>query len=509
MSEREFPVVTVSGGQIRGYTDGNGVMTFKGIPFAASTAGENRFCDPKPAEPWNGIRDCTAFGPIVMQDEARPFMCWTAEYVDGGLNYENGRMSEDSLNLNIWTKGREGDRLPVIVYIHGGANTSGSGQNEVYTGEKIALKNVVFVTINYRVGLFGFLVYKDADGNEISGNFALKDQIAALTWIRGNIARFGGDPDNVTISGQSAGSENVQKLMLSPKAAGLFRRAVAMSANGYDGFGPMGVHDRAAAMADARKAFGAFTVAQLRAMDSLEADALRKTYNPNSHITDGEYLLSSQKEAYRSGRFNHVDFMTGCVTGDTGLFGQFIVRPEGMEKWTEDTYRQEAGKKLGTLAEDFFAAYPPEDDMDAYARRVDVDNANAQYAYAIAKKASKDGEGRNYQWYFSKIVPDADPAAQAMWGAFHTGDVGYWFNYFSPTSARPWTETDYALGELMSSYLVNFAATGDPNAEGLPRWDQSPRDGGIGYMHLDSESVFETADPQKAAFWKKYYDSVD
>lgn len=509
MSGSDHPTVSVIGGKIRGYTDENGVMIFKGIPFAASTAGSNRFRDPQPVTPWAGVKDCTAFGPIVMQDEARPFMCWTAEYVDGGLNYENGRMSEDSLNLNIWTTGQEGDKMPVVVYIHGGANLTGSGQNEVYTGEKIAQKKVVFVTINYRVGLYGFLAYKDETGEEIPGNFALKDQIAALAWIRDNISRFGGDPDNVTISGQSAGSENVQKLMISPKAEGLFRRAVAMSANGYDGFGPMGVHDKAAAMDNATKALGSYTAAQLRAMDTLEVDALRKVYNPNSHIIDGEYLLSTQKEAYKSGAFNHVDLMTGCVTGDTGLFGKFLALPDGAEKWTEDAYRLAAVNKAGKLADAFLRVYSPEDDMEALTRRVDVDNANAQYAYAVAKKASTDDTGRNYQWYFSKIVPNADPDMQAAWGAFHTGDVGYWFNYFSPTSARPWTETDYALGELMSSYLVNFASSGDPNGNGLPRWECAPADGGIGFMHLDGKSSFEEMEPDKAAFWKAYYDSVD
>ena len=131
-------IVSVTGGRIRGIADDYGVRWYLGVPYAADTSGQNRFREPQPVEPWEGVRDCTKFGPIVMQNEARPFLCWTAEYVDGGLNYENGRMSEDSLNLNIWTRATPGDKRPVIVYIHGGANTSGSGQNEVYSGEKLA-----------------------------------------------------------------------------------------------------------------------------------------------------------------------------------------------------------------------------------------------------------------------------------------------------------------------------------------------------------------------------------
>lgn len=497
------PVANVTGGTIRGYVDDNGVKTFKGIPYAATTEGENRFRDPQPVEAWEGEKDCTQFGPIVMQNEAAPFMCWSAEYVDGGLNYENGRMSEDSLNLNVWTTAEKGDNQPVIVYIHGGGNSSGSGQNEVYTGEKIAQKGVVYVTINYRVGLFGWLCYEDETGEEITGNFGIKDQVAALEWVKNNIAEFGGDPANVTIAGQSAGSQNVQKLIICPKAAGLFQRAVAMSANAYEGFGPMGSDTVEDAKAAAKEALGQYTVADLRAMSTLEADALRAVYNPTNHVIDNEYITSSTKDAYASGSFNKVDFMTGCVTGDTALFGSFLSLPEGEEAWTAELYETAAKEAVGDLADELMAAYPAEGDLNALMAQMSVDNANAQYSYMLAKKAANDSHS-NYQWYFTRSVPDADPEVEAMWGAFHTGDVGYWLNYFSDTSKRPWKDVDYELGELMSNYLVNFAKNGDPNGSSLPEWKKA--DGSISWMHLGEESAFETISEERAAFWQAYYE---
>ncbi len=496
------PVVEVTG-TIRGYVDDNGVRTYKGIPYAATTEGENRFKDPQPVEPREGELDCTEYGPIVMQNEAEPFMCWSAEYVDGGMTYENGKMSEDSLNLNVWTQGKKGDDLPVIVYIHGGANTSGSGENEVYTGEKIAQKGVVYVTFNYRVGLFGFLSYVDETGEEITGNFAIKDQIAALQWVQDNIEQFGGDPGNVTIAGQSAGSQDVQKLMISPKAEGLFCRAVAMSANGYEGFGPMGSISKEDAQAEAKQFLGDYTVEQLRSMSTQEVDKLREIYNPSTHIIDGEYLTGTQKDAYASGEFNHVDFMTGCVTGDTVLFGGFINLPEGEEKWAKELYKAVVEEELGDKADEFLKLYPADENVTETVAQIAIDNANVQCAYAIAQKDANDSENKSYQWYFSRSVPDKDPETEKMWGSFHTGDVGYWLNYFSTTSERPWTDADYKLGDLMSDYLINFAKTGDPNGEGLPEWKAA--DESISYMHLDEDSEFEELDEKKTEFWLDYY----
>lgn len=195
--------------------------------------------------------------------------------------------------------------------------------------------------------------------------------------------------------------------------------------------------------------------------------------------------------------------MTGCVTGDTVLFGGFINLPEGEEKWAKELYKAVVEEELGDKADEFLKLYPADENVTETVAQIAIDNANAQYAYAIAQKDANDSENKSYQWYFSRSVPDKDPETEKMWGAFHTGDVGYWLNYFSTTSERPWTDADYELGDLMSDYLVNFAKTGDPNGKGLPEWKAA--DGSISYMHLDEDSEFEELDEKKTEFWLDYY----
>ena len=287
----------VTGGVVRGSVDDAGVMSFKGVPYAASTYGENRWRAPQPVQKWSGIKDATQYGPITVQNPlpaGASFGPWTPEYLDTGMNLDNGLMSEDSLRLNVWTTQRPNAGKPVVVYIHGGANNSGSGGNEVYTGEEIAQKGVVYVTINYRVGIFGFLAYKDSNGKEVTGNFAYMDMIAALRWVRDNIRAFGGDPANVTVAGQSAGSQDIQTLIASPAAAGLFERAVTMSFNSID----QPVATLAQAQADAATAFGEYTLDQLRAMTSQQVQALTAVYNPSAGVIDGKIITKSLTDAY-------------------------------------------------------------------------------------------------------------------------------------------------------------------------------------------------------------------
>lgn len=426
------PEVAVTGGMVKGYLDKNGVATYKGIPYAAPTSGENRWKDPQPVEAWEGVKACTEFGDITLQPTPVPFMWWTDEYIDVGMSVENGKISEDSLNLNVWTQGAKGDKLPVIVYIHGGANTSGSGCNEIYTGENIAQKGVVYVSINYRVGPFGFLACKDETG-ESTGNFALKDQIAALNWIQENIAIFGGDPSNVTIVGQSAGSSNVQMLIASPAAKGLFGKAVAMSFNNYDPKASYTtLEDAQKEAAEKLKELG-HTMAELRDMSTDEVYKLLDSLPNSGYVLDSKYVTQTLAEAYQNGSYNHVDLLCGGVTGDTMLF-----------------------------------------DGDASSMM------EGYYTAAVAKNAS-DPEHKTYVYYFSHPVPDQN---SELASAFHTGDVSYWLNYYSSTSNRPWTDVDYALGEAMSNYLVNFATTGDPNGEGLPVWTDTDSAGEFTYMEF-------------------------
>lgn len=507
------PEVAVTGGKIRGAVDENGIKYFKGIPYAASTEGENRFREPQPVEPWEGVKDCLKYGQIAMQNEASTYggqAPWTDEYLDLGKTYESGDMSEDCLNLNVWTGASEGEKLPVIVYIHGGGNNSGSGACEVYTGEDIAQKGVVFVTLNYRVGMFGFLAYKDSTGEEVTGNFGIMDQIAALKWVQENIEKFGGDPDNVTIAGQSAGSGNCQTLLASPAASGLFNRAVCMSANSYKG-GPSTLEQ---AQSKAAEMLGDYTLEDLRAMSSTQVQELTATYNPSSTCIDGKIVTQSLAEAFASGKYNTGDMLWGCVTEDRGLFSALRLPDDDGNPFTAVTtvtpenYKIAVKETFGKSGEDCLNLYPADDtaeDVMDIANEVNFDSMISGYYYAASEKNAGDNAHKTYIYNFSRVVPDTQERMDAN-GAFHTGDVGYWLNHFTTTYVRPWSDTDYELGNVMSDYLVNFAKTGDPNGMGsdqkqLPEWKDVASTENIAYLDLGDQIQWVEMDADKAEFW--------
>ena len=501
--EANGPVKKVTGGVVRGSVDDDGVQVFTGIPYAASTAGENRWRAPQPVAKWTGIKDTTAYGPITVQNPAPgPLGPWTPEYLDLGMTLGNGLMSEDSLSLNVWTTAKPNAGKPVIVYIHGGGNNSGSGGNEVYTGTEIAQKDVVYVSINYRVGIFGFLAYKDATGAEVTGNFAFMDQIAALQWVRDNIRAFGGDPENVTIAGQSAGSGDVQTLIASPAAAGLFEHAVAMSSNSIN----RSVSTLAQAQTRATTAFGQYTLAQLRAMTSAQVQALTASYNPTAPVIDGKIVTKSITDAYLSGTANPVDLMIGNVDGDGGILGPLRLPDDNNDPFDQISSVSPAVYAAAVTAQfgaEFLALYPVDPNATNVietARELNADGMVAGAARHADVRESNYSDENSYLYQFSHIVPDTAARMEA-YRAFHTGDVGYWMNYFSDTWHRPWTDVDYNLGDLMSSYLVDFATDG--TIEGWPAYDASKSV--VEYMHFDDVSAVDTIDAAKAAAWEGYW----
>jgi para-nitrobenzyl esterase len=284
------PVPTESG-MLKGApgTD-KSITVFKGVPFAAPPVGDKRWRAPEPPVKWEGVRAADAFGANCVQTITREKKPWTYEFM------AHGDVSEDCLFLNIWTAAaRAGEKRPVFVYLHGGANTEGSGSIDSYNGEGLARKGVLMITVNYRLGVFGFFTHpeltKESDGRG-AGNFALMDQMAALRWVKRNIAAFGGDPDRVTVAGQSAGASDIALLLRSPLAKGLFQRAI-MESGGAPGNG--GARPLAASEADGVKfaaAKGAATLAQLRALSSQEifAPVTGVRFGP---VTDG-YVVPSE-----------------------------------------------------------------------------------------------------------------------------------------------------------------------------------------------------------------------
>ena len=494
--------ISVDGGRITGSLSADkSVAIYKGIPFAAPPVGDLRWKAPQPVVAWDGVKKCTEFSSSAIQAKQGPFMFWSTEFIiDTTKGY-----SEDCLYLNVWTKKEsQVKNCPVIVYIHGGANTSGGASCDVYDGEAIAKKDVVYVSINYRVGIFGFLAHPALSGeasDKVSGNYAILDQIAALTWVKNNIAKFGGDPTNVTIAGQSAGSSNVHSLVSSPMAKGLFKNAVAMSFNTLTS-NPSTLKQKEE---EGAKLFEGKSLTQMRAMSADEVQAL-SGFTAATCI-DGKVITGSTLSTYENGTANQVNMITGMVDGDSLLFpvissgAGFFSSTKAISK---EKYVAVIKEKFGDLATECLAAYPAasEDALNVF-NQVNRDGSMALQYYLAKARALKSGK-KTYIYNFSHYMPG--PQAAEM-GAFHTADVPYWLNHFSVLRDDYWAKIDYKLGDQMSSYLVNFAKTGNPNGTGLTKWNAY--DGfSVAYLDLGDQISLKTLTDAQASFWKKYYGNL-
>lgn len=450
---QEAPVVKTMAGAISGIKKENGIQIFKGVPFAAPPVGELRWKAPQPVASWNDIKKCDVFSASAVQPKPEPFYLWSQEFIAPAEP-----LSEDCLYLNVWTNPTEGKK-PVIVWIHGGGFTGGSGSVPVYDGEAMAKKGVVFVTINYRLGIFGFLAHPELtkeSGYNASGNYALLDQIAALQWVKNNIAAFGGDPDRVTVAGQSAGAFSVCALMASPLAKGLFQRAIAESG------GMFNMDGRAQQLKTAEAAgvqFGsklnAASIADLRALPADQV--LSAGGNISSPVIDGYVLPTDIYTIFKEGKQNDVALLTGWNT-DEGFAPQVPMNA--------DRFKESIEKKYGALAADMLKAFPSNTDEEAAKSQKDMsrDQIFAWQNYIWAKMQSATGKQKAWLYMFSQ-----KPAGQPDNGAFHSSEIAYALHTLNLWN-RPWTATDRKVEELMSSYWANFAANGDPNAAGLPEW---------------------------------------
>jgi para-nitrobenzyl esterase len=489
--------VRTDSGLIEGTAGTDAAVTiFRGIPYAAPPIRDLRWRPPQPVVPWADVRKADSFGNNAMQPTPAPHDWWTEEFTPRA---ELG-VDEDCLTLNVWTDKTSTDgHRPVLVFIHGGGYRVGAGSCPVYDGEALAKKGVVVVTINYRLGIFGFLAHPALTAESpqhASGNYGLLDMIAALQWVKRNIAAFGGDPGNVTVQGQSAGSAAVHSLTMSPLAKGLIHRAITESFNLIT---PGDTPDLATEEARGLTAFSGKTLDEMRAMSA--ADVMAVSFSPR-RVIDGYALTSDLLTALKAGTQNDVPMISGMVDGDASFFGDgaMITTVAGYESWASATY--------GAQAAAFLAAYPAADDAVAAAqyRASGVDNQNA-LQFFLARARALHGQSRTYLYYFDHSMPPP-PDTPASTGSFHTADVAYAFSYFynpsDPQKLRPWTQTDHDLGDTMSSYWAAFAASGDPNAPGLPSWEAYVRE-----IHL--QELGDTVQPLaplptvQARFWKTYY----
>ena len=438
--------VATQSGHIRGVAADarGGVTVYRGIPYAAPPTGALRWREPQPPISWRGVRDASAPAPGCIQIVGPNRLPWTDEYL------HHGAVSEDCLYLNLWTPAHaSGERLPVLVFIHGGSFTEGSVSVPLYDGTALARRRLVVVTINYRLGALGFLAHPALAAespHQASGNYGLMDQVAALRWVQGNVAAFGGDPSRVTIAGQSAGAMSVDLLTVSPQAKGLFQRAIIQSGPGA--LAALGIVDGKAATtplqeaqqagANFARSLGATTAAELRALPAERllpppADGIPMRFGP---VVDGWFLPADANTVYAAARQNDVPLLIGMMADEASASPGY------------DAARAQATRGQGLRALDALLA--------ARART----STHAAYAY-----------------YFEHAVPWPQ---HPQFGAFHSGELPYVFDNLAGLD-RPWTAADRGLAMAASSYWAAFAASGRPAGDSLPKWP-AYRPGSLKFM---------------------------
>ncbi len=467
--------VKTTGGVLEGVTlDEGRQRVFKGVPYAAPPVGPLRWKAPQPLAAWTGVRKADAFGAQCHQPS-----------IFGDIVFDRPA-SEDCLYLNLWTPARDAEaKLPVMVWIHGGGYQAGASHEPRHDGTRLADKGVVLVTINYRLGVFGFFAHPALAGDDrrgSSGNYGLLDMIAALQWVRDNVAAFGGDPGNVTIFGESAGSFAVSTLMAAPQARGLFHRVIGESGAP---FGPsLSLATRQASEANGEKfaaSIAATTAEALRGKPAEDVLAAAAKWQPwFAPSIDGVVITEPVPATFAAGRQAKVPLLAGWNADESRA--QVVL---GKEPPTATSFREQTGKRFGAGADKLLAVYAAGSDAEAMesaaALASDLFIGYATWKWIEAHSAS--GESPVYRYLFSRKIPvrpglivNGRPATAEDIGARHAGEIEYVFGTLDSVKDVTWTEADRALSDAIGTYWTNFARTGDPNGSGVPAWPRFDRD---------------------------------
>jgi para-nitrobenzyl esterase len=466
------------------------VTVYRGIPFAAPPLGDLRWRAPQPPTAWEGIRKADKFSAACIQDPVRSLGPWTEEYM------HQGEYSEDCLYLNVWTATKDAvAKRPVLVWIYGGAFTGGSTAVALYDGEALARKGLVVVTLNYRVGVLGFLAHPELTREseaKASGNYGMLDQLAALRWVQKNIAAFGGDPARVTIAGQSAGAAAVHVLTASPLAKGLFHQAIAQSGSSVGNRFPTltAAEGEGAKFA---KAKGAPSIKDLRAMpvDRLTARIEAAPFR-SSPVMDGWLLPGQAAAIFAQGKQNDVATLTGW-TADEGSFN------ENYGKRTPEEFEHEIRLRMGSGAIEFTRLYPLSTEQQAReSQKASARDQNTISTFLWAAQRAKTAKTRVYTYYWNHAPPGPK---KAIYQAFHSSELSYVFNSLTLAN-RPWEAIDRSIAETTSSYWANFVSTGDPNGTGLPKWPAFDTNRPVTMELGDRFAPLPSIDPAKFAMFE-------
>ena len=477
--------VKTANGTLEGTVDkAAGVRSFKGVPFGAPPVGEFRWQPPQPVKKWEGIRKADKFGPRAMQRN-----------VFGDMNFRSNGTSEDCLYLNVWTPAKPGKNLPVLVYFYGGGFIAGDGSEPRYDGASMASKGIVTVTVNYRLGVFGFFAHPELtkeSPHHASGNYGLLDQSAALQWVQKNIAAFGGDPKRVTIAGESAGSISVSAQMASPLSKNLIAGAIGESGSIIGALSAVPLSEGEQAGVKFGKAIGVEGLAALRAMPADQL--LETTAKPGlprfSPTVDGWFSPKSPAEIFAAGEQAHVPLLAGSNIEESGA-GAVL----GREKATVENYRKALQRLYNDKGDDVFKFYPATNEAEVTdaARDLASDRFIAFSTWKWVELATKTGGKPTYYYRYDRARPAMRPEmgdAQAGLaggvvrgtgaapatprplprGAVHSAEIEYAMGNLDGNKVYAWTPEDFQVSKTMQEYFVNFIKTANPNGKGLPNW---------------------------------------
>ena len=479
-------------GTVQGvYNGDHTVEIFAGIPYAKPPVGDLRWKSPQDPDGWDGVMVCDTFAPMSMQQVSLPVVDSLKQiigYHDYKITLDDSYrppVSEDSLYLNIWKPAGEQTGLPVLVYIHGGSLQTGQPWYQDYSGEGFAKDGVIAVNMGYRLGVFGFLADEELMEEEgTTGNYGLLDQIKALEWVRDHIACFGGDPDNVTIIGESAGSVCVDALCVSPLAKGLFRRAILESSTVSSPKPPHSFRLLSAAYASAQTLKEKYGVSSIQELRTLDAEKIVGEMNTQHHVTvDGTVLPDLPYRLRQAGKVNEEALLHGFNLEESG---PFIILDHANLK----NYETKIRGYFKEYADEILALYPAASDAEADAYWAEIYGAVFfNYPHDCLNRLMKDQEPV-YEYRFSKH--------NGRLGCWHSGEMVYAFGVI-PEDSGLYDQADRELSRIMHAYWVNFARTGDPNGEGLPEFETATEE----LLNFDQE-VLRIENP-----YRKLYDILD
>ena len=498
--------VKTDGGIVEGANAASpGVRVFRGIPFAAPPIGELRWRAPQPVRPWKGVVKANEFGPRCMQAPVFSDMIFR--------DRADKAMSEDCLYLNVWTPAKSAqDRLAVMVWFYGGGFQAGSSSEPRYDGENFAKKGIIVVSVNYRLGVFGFFSHQEltkTSGVHASGDYGLMDQIAGLRWVERNIAAFGGDPEKVTIAGESAGSLSVSALMASPLARGLFRGAIGES-GAFFGRPPAGsamqtLGETEKTGAKFAESVDAKDLAALRARSA--EDLLTAAQKDRSFqfwpSVDGYVLPKDVATIFAEGKQSHVPLLAGWNAEEASWAVVYA-----KEKPTAETFPQQLRTQFDERAAEILKLYPASNDEQA--RKSAIDLASDLFIVYITwewlEMQNKTGQAPVYGYVFDRTPPVApntqvNGVSPKELGARHACEIEYVFGTLK-SQPNPWEPVDFQISQTMASYWTNFTKTRDPNGPGLAKWPVYSGGAGPMMMHFAEEiQTVPQAHRDRYEFW--------